>query len=471
LPKLISIPENLQGITRFNVEISEVEPMNDLFSKCFIKILYPGLNRNNVFIDKEVANQMAETLYNIPIIGEYLETIEDFKDHGGRIEITSDDIKFIQTTKPYGFVPEGTEIGWQNVIEADGTTNEYLTCVGYLWTGRYPEVIGVISEGRPQSMELDEESMEGYWERKDGKDFFHLTKAKVSALCILGKDVPPAFESANIGSYYVSNPIAFSKQLGKLIRNLEESLSENDKKVVNFSAKDNKEQKNDEGGSNMLQFNLNLDEDNIKHKIYDKLNPSIEDSREWKYSIVQVDINSTKFMYVEELTDKTFIQEYTINEDVLEFVGEPQEIEVVIKDDSKIEELQNNYTQLQTEYEELKNSTTNDMNDSEILEKITVLENENQELKDFKAKAETTEKQNIITKFSAVLSAEDIIPFQEKIADYAVTDLEKELALFAFNKIDFNKKSNGTEDLVPDGSDVNDDLPGWIKIVKKHQKD
>lgn len=471
MPKLIAIPENLQGVTRFNIEISNVEPVNDLFSKCFIKILYPGLNQNNVYIDKEVANEMAKTLYNIPIVGEFIETVEDFKDHGGRIEITSEDIKFIQTTKPYGFVPEGTEIGWQNVIEADGTTNEYLTCIGFLWTGRYPEVVKVIEEGRPQSMELDEESLEGYWERKDNQEFFHITSAKFSALCILGKDVPPAFESANIGSYYVSNPIAFSKQLGKLIRNLEESLIEiEDKKVVNFtSIKDNKEEKTKKGGSNMLQFNLNLDEDNIKYKIYTALNDIRDEQRELKYTIAKIDIDSEEVVFIEEEGGKTFIQTYEIIDDNFKFTGEPKEIVLTIAtEDNTIEELQTKYEQLITEYEQLKSQKeVNDTSDNSVLQqKLTELEQENQSLKDFKQQIETEGKQEIMAKFSAILSDEDIAPFQEKLDIYNKHDLEKELAAIAFNRIDFSKHQS-KNDLIIEPK-PNDDLPGWVKIVKKH---
>lgn len=470
MPKLIARPENLQGVTRFNIQISDVEPINDLFSKCFIKILYPGLNQNNIYIEKEVANVMSETLYNIPIVGEFIETIEDFKDHGGRIEITSDDIKFIQTTKPYGFVPEGAEIGWQNVVENDGTSREYLTCTGYLWTGRYPEVVAVIQDGRPQSMELDEESLEGYWERKDNQEFFHITKAKFSALCILGKDVPPAFESANIGSYYVSNPIAFSKQLGKLIRNLEESLVEiEDKKVVNFSSiKDNKEEKTKKGGSNMLQFNLNLDEDNIKYKLYSILNEIVDDTRELKYSIAQVDINSEEVVFVDESNDKTFLQKYEIIDDNLSFVGEPAEVILTIANDKEMEELQTKYEQLNTEYEELKakSGEENTNNDTVLQQKLVDLEQENQALKEFKQQVETKGKEDVIAKFSAILSEEDMLPFQEKLDSFNQYDLEKELAAIAFSKIDFSKQ--GTDnDLIPDPKE-NDDLPGWIKIVKKH---
>jgi len=448
LPKLVAIPENLQGLTRFNVDISDVEPINDLFSKCFIKILYPGLNRNNVYIEKTVADEMAKTLYNIPIVGEYLETIEDFKDHGGKIEITTDDIKFIQTTKPYGFVPEGSQIAWQNITEEDGTTREYLTCTGYLWTGRYPEVTKVIQEGRPQSMELDEHTLEGYWEQKGEDTFFHITEAKFAALCILGNDVPPAFESANIGSYYVSNPIAFSKQLGKLIRSLEESL-DNDQ-VVNFAKKNDEEKgKSQRGGSDMLQFKLNLDEDHIRHQVYELLNVQEDDQREWKYSIIQVDTENEKVLYVEEQTGKFYSRSYVIEDNKISFTGETSEIQVgVIDEDS------NDIKEEIEKYEQA---------NADLSTRIEQLEQENAQLQEFKLEQENTEKQAVIDKYSKMLSEEEIEPFTSKITEFTKEQLEEKLAVLAIEKVNFSKES----EIILDK--FNDDAPGWVKIIRKHE--
>ena len=465
MAKLMSIPEQLQRMTRFSVDITGIEPVNERFSKCTIKILYPGLNRNDVYITKEVANEMAKTLANIPIVGEYIETIEDFKDHGGKIEITTDDIKFIQTTKPYGFVPEETEIYWQNIKENDGTVREYLTCTGYLWTGKYPEAAKVIEQGRPQSMELIEDTLEGVWKEENNKLIFHITQAEFSALCILGEDVPPAFESANIGSYYVSNPISFQKKFGRLLKDYEETLP----KVSNFSVqKDKKENK--EGGQNMFQFNLNLKEDNLRHQIYNALNPQEESNREWKYSIASATDDSV--LYVEEATGQGYHQNYklttTDGTNYIEWIEQPREIVIGEIDNTELTELKEKYATLEKEHVELQANYNELKEKSTSTEEFANLQEENKQLKEFKEKIEEEEKEAVITHFKTLLTDEDINPFKENLTEYNKEQLEEKLSVIAVKKANFSMQQKG-DDLLPDNSKVIDtDSDEVTRLVKKY---
>jgi len=176
---------------KFNVEIKDVEKINPLFSRCKVYICYSDLNRNNSIINKQLINKKLHTLFGCPIVGQYSKEKNDFTDHGGKLEIENGEIKYVVTTIPYGFVPESSEIKWEYINGKD-----YLTCTGYLWSSRYPEVLSVLEEGRPQSMELDEVS--GEW---NDKNQFVITDFCFSALCILGKDVEPCFEDAKIISY------------------------------------------------------------------------------------------------------------------------------------------------------------------------------------------------------------------------------------------------------------------------------
>ena len=47
---------------------------------------------------------------------------------------------------------------------------------GYLWTGQFEEAKAVVENGRPQSMELDEATLNGRWEYdiSKGMDYFSL---------------------------------------------------------------------------------------------------------------------------------------------------------------------------------------------------------------------------------------------------------------------------------------------------------
>ena len=54
-----------------NPEFINLQPLdiNPLMSKCEIKVLYTGKNRNKSLISKEVATEMAKTLRGAPIVG------------------------------------------------------------------------------------------------------------------------------------------------------------------------------------------------------------------------------------------------------------------------------------------------------------------------------------------------------------------------------------------------------------------
>ena len=196
--------ENRSVATIDSPEFIDVHPYNPLISECTIKVLYLGQNRNHSYISKNTAIQMANSLPGCPIVGAYREEIEDFGDHGHIIKIEDGEVKFACKTRPYGFVAPDARVWFQWFKEQDDFGNEiereYMMTNGYLWTGQYKEAMSVIEEGKGQSMELDEDTLDGKWatDNKTGMDFFIINDAIFSKLCILGDDVEPCFEGANI---------------------------------------------------------------------------------------------------------------------------------------------------------------------------------------------------------------------------------------------------------------------------------
>ena len=78
-----------QSIATINSpEFINLQPLdiNPLMSKCDIKVLYVGENRNHSYITKEVATEMAKTLRGAPIVGYYKAEKEDFADHGEQVD-------------------------------------------------------------------------------------------------------------------------------------------------------------------------------------------------------------------------------------------------------------------------------------------------------------------------------------------------------------------------------------------------
>ena len=159
-------------------EFLNVTSISPLVSKCDIKVLYLGGNRNGSFITKERATAMAESLRGCPIVGHYIENKEDFGGHGQQLIIDDDGFHFQTLTKPFGFVDLNSKIWFKDFIDTDEFGNEtqrtYLMVEGYIWTGQFPETQCVLDEGRPQSMELDEKTLKGHWseDTKSGIEFF-----------------------------------------------------------------------------------------------------------------------------------------------------------------------------------------------------------------------------------------------------------------------------------------------------------
>lgn len=266
---------------------SNIEEINPLFSKVKIKIAYTGINRNNSYISKNAFEKALPTIYNCPIIGEFIETTEDFGSHGGKIEISDQGIKYIQTTKPYGVINENSEITWEDVIEEDGTINTYLCATGYLWTGRYDELETVIKNSKSQSMEI--EISNGDFQDINGQKVFAIEDFIFSAFCILGDSTEPCFESSEITSYNF-NKDEFKKEFTQMLIELK-------------------------------QFNLNqsssteVDNINFTKKEDNELDEKLELIAKYNLTVEQLDF-SIEEISLEELEKK--LQDFSVEEDNIE---------------------------------------------------------------------------------------------------------------------------------------------------------
>ena len=239
--KKFSIKDN--KIIKFDVEISNIEPINSEFSKALVKVMYANGNRNGSYFDKDmIIDKMIPTIFNIPVVGHYLENKDDFGSHDSKIELTSDgDINFIDETVPYGVVNESSEITWQLITEENNSTHDYLCCTCILWTGRYPQVQRVIDEGNHQSMEVN--VIDGYDDETDG--LYHVTDAEFSALTILGQDVEPCFESSSIEKYSFDK---FKEDFSLMLKEIKNSLNpkSDNKKSSDFDLNNKSNKKEDD---------------------------------------------------------------------------------------------------------------------------------------------------------------------------------------------------------------------------------
>ena len=211
------------------IEFINITPLNPLISKCQIKVCYVGdtPNRNRSVITKDVAKKMANSLPGCPIVGFYNESKGDFEEHNRVIDISNGKFEIKDTTRPYGFVDLNAK-AWFQKYSDNGVEREYLVTEGWLWTGQYPECRRILERGNNQSMELDEKIIDAFWTKDDNgkREFFIINEAIISKLCILGEDVEPCFEGAQITQVEYSLNNDFKEELFSMIKEIKNILEE-----------------------------------------------------------------------------------------------------------------------------------------------------------------------------------------------------------------------------------------------------
>ena len=436
-------------------EFINLQPLdiNPLMSKCEIKVFYIGENRNQSYISKEVALEMAKTLRGAPIVGYFKDSKEDFADHGNRMTIDDEGIHFDCLTKPYGFVAPDAQVWFQKFSETDEFGNElereYLMTTGYLWTGQFEEAQSVIDEGKPQSMELDDETLQGHWAKntKTGMEFFIINDAIVSKLCILGDDVEPCFEGAAItGENTTPSKFTldddFKKSLFTMMKELEFALK-GDNTVEQL------ENQNVETTEVVESEFIEQAEDNSVETVEVENQENIEDASNSE--------ESTEFEKKDKEEDKEASEEEAAESD-----EDPDDSE-----DDK-EKKVNHSLHTDEEYAELETKF------QALQESYSALEAEKEELVNFKNNVEDKQKDELIAKFF-MLSDEDKQDVIANKRQYSLEDIESKLAVICYRKkinfVEDASDSTSQEVVVTfDMNDASDDsTPEWVKLVEANQ--
>ena len=443
-------------------EFLNLQPLdlNPLMSKCEIKVLYIGANRNRTYISKEVATKIGENLRGAPIVGYYRDTKEDFTDHGEKIIIDDEGIKFECQTFPYGFVSPDAQVWFQDFEDFDAFGNSvkhtYLMTTGYLWTGIFTESSLPVEEGRPQSMEFFEASVKGKWEENyaNGMDFYIVDDAIVQKLCILGDDVEPCFEGASVIA-----PDASTK------------------------------------------FTL---DDNFKHTLYSMmqdLKNVLEGERQMDKEFTQAE--QTETPVVEAVEETTPATEFT-TEDTQETSENTTETSSVTSDYAAKEDDKKKESEEDAPDKKDEDNSDSDKKDDKEDEgeddkkkkndKFALLESElntlkaeyetlqtkYQKLVAFKTEIDNQKKDALISEFYMLADEDkaDVIQNKEK---YTLEEIKAKLSVICFDKkISFSTDNNTTTEDAAVGKEepvmtfsietTGNSLPDWVKAVKEEMK-
>lgn len=458
-------------------EFINLQPLeiNPLMSSCEIKVLYLGENRNHSYITKDVATEMAKTLRGAPIVGYYKEEKDDFADHGERMIFDDEGIKFECLTRPYGFVAPDAKVWFQKFDDVDEfgntTTREYLMTTGYLWTGQYEECKSVVEGGKPQSMELDEESLEGHWSTnsKTGMDFFIINDAIFSKLCILGEDVEPCFEGSSITAPEVSKTFTkmddnFKKTLYAMMQDLKFALEGGQKMII-----DEAETKVTESEVVETEAEITAEETSIKTEatVEEETTLETEESSEDKdtedQSVLAENDNSIEDQSSQEnftkADDKDEEEESKDANDSKEDSESEEDDEDKEYKCGESDKKEKSYSLLETELAETKAAYAD-------------LEQKYQVLVEFKKQIDNEKKDALINSFY-MLSDEDKADVIENKSNYSLDEIESKLSVICvrkrvnFDLEDTSKKEEVVENVTTYNiNDVEPTTPAWIAAIK-----
>ena len=295
---------------------------------------------------------------------------------------------------------------------------------GYLWTEQFPEAKRVITKGNNQSMELHEPTLKGFWSESDNGEpsFFIINEAIISKLCILGEDVEPCFEGAQITKVQFSFEPSFQQK----ILNMMEQV---------------KEMQEEEGGTDSVE---EVKAPEMEEEVLDN-----EEEKPEEEAPAEPEVEETPEEQAEEAPAET--------EEEVEEKNEESEDEAVKYNLDEIQE----YIELKSNYEKLEN----DFNEMKA---------KYEELVDFKLAADRKEKQAMIDSFY-MLTEEDKKDVVKNIDSYSLDDIEAKLSVICVrNRVSFDLEKEEKD--VPTVFNLSDSLeddqtPAWVKAAIATKKE
>lgn len=422
----------MADISSFSCVPFQYEIVTPLITKYRVRLFYLGLNRNGGYITKEYAEgKLLPSLPYTPVIGDYSEEDGDFTTHREK-----------NIARAYGLVPQEPNVRWEPHLDNDGIERTYACCDVYLWTGRFDKANEIV--GKPHSLELMPSSIQGSWKLVNGmRRGFEYTDGIFLGLSVLGENVEPCFEGA---AFY------------SLLSQFNNFMQENYEKYTG-------------GKEDMINYRLNADE---KYKsLFCALNPSFNEEGEWAYDKEIVSYSENSAITYVPADDKFFVSAYSISEDsVIEF-GEATEVQLhsftaeeweaietkiaeyatlkgsidtfandittlkntITENTTTIETVKADFERVNGEKSELENTiSTLEIEKATLAESNARLEEELNALKAEKAAFELAQKTEKLNSYKSYISDKTYLEIQEKLTDFSMVDLEKELAYYSLKE-------------------------------------
>lgn len=398
-----------------------LEKYNDVTSKARCRIFYKYGNRNGTYITDEFAEKLLSTIAYAPVKGIF--EYDDYTDHGTRRS----------EGRIYGIVPENYHLTWEAHVDEDGVERTYACVDVIIFTALYKEANDIV--GKSQSMELYEPSIQYHKQIIDGQQYIVFDAGCFLGLQVLGDEVEPCFEGAAFFS---------------LRENIEQAISKIQELANTFTKK---------GGKEEVKVNFKLSDNDKYEQIFNLLNTNFNEEGNWTitygigeiyddYALVYnletkevfrayyqkgedtVTLGDMNKVYIIDVTEEEKVTVDTLRrlngetyekvEPVLESAKENFE-KISELEDKKVE-LENSVSTLNTEKSALEEKFNLSQGENETLK------NEIEALKSYKLGIEKEQKESVLSEYENQLSDEILNSYKEKINEYSVIDLDKELA-------------------------------------------
>lgn len=398
-----------------------LEKYNDVTSKARCRIFYKYGNRNGTYITDEFAEKLLSTIAYAPVKGIF--EYDDYTDHGTRRS----------EGRIYGIVPENYNLAWEAHVDEDGVERTYACVDVIIFTALYKEANDIV--GKPQSMELYEPSLQYHKQIIEGQQYIVFDAGCFLGLQVLGVEVEPCFEGAAFFSLH---------------EYVEQAISKIQELTNTFTKK---------GGKEEVKVNFKLSDGDKYEQIFDLLNTNFNEEGNWTvtygigeiyddYALVYnletkevfrayyqkgedtVTLGDMKKVYIIDITEEEKVTVDTLRrlngetyekvEPVLENAKE--NFEKISELEGKKVELENSVSTLNTEKSALEEKFNLSQGENETLK------NEIEALKSYKLGIENEQKESVLSEYENQLSDEILNSYKEKINEYSVIDLDKELA-------------------------------------------
>lgn len=307
-----SLPMSTQVLKTFESEENDLR-----FTKVKIWLMHLGENLNGSFFKKEVVEKAIPTLANTPIMGSIslIENRKDFLGHETDLVITDEgNIKEINTTVPFGVIPEDNNAQFETRVGDDMIERVYLTVEGILWN-KWDDAIEILygkNGVTSQSMEISED----YKAYFDGRILI-FDEFKFYGACLLGSDIIPAMKNSTVELRFSANTKDFINEKMSQFEAIKFSLSEggNTLSKKDKTKFDESEDQDVSLGEDTEELGDGLEEEEGQDDLHkdteedsDKENEDEEDEEEESEEEVKVELDS-KPVKEQVIVDKQDVEE------------------------------------------------------------------------------------------------------------------------------------------------------------------